>query len=187
MDGAARHKGHMIERSAEQDGIASRAWYSPCEGYRYGLARRWAEGPEVLYVMLNPSTATELANDPTIERCQRRAVMLGFGGMRIANLFGWRATHPEDLKRVGDPEGPENASLLAAWSAQAQVVLAAWGVHGALNGQGARVARLLRGDVRHLGLTRDGHPRHPLYVSYKIAPISWPMEARYPALDDKLP
>ena len=84
----------MIEREHSAGGVTSRAYYSPCERYRYGLERVWGQGPSLLYVMLNPSTADELRNDPTIERCQRRAVQLGFGGMQIANLFGWRATRP---------------------------------------------------------------------------------------------
>lgn len=134
-----------------------------------------------MYVMLNPSTATEQANDPTIERCQRRARALGFGAMRIANLFAYRATRPEDLRKAKDPEGPENAALLRDWSDAADLTLAAWGVHGALNGAGPRLARGLRGDVWHLGLTQDGHPRHPLYVSYAVQPAPWPVEARYAA------
>ncbi len=173
--------GVMIERRAEQGGQVSTAWYSPCGSYRYGLRRVWATGPEVMYVMLNPSTATEHANDATIERCQRRARALGFGAMRIANLFAYRATRPEDLRRAGDPEGPENPELLRDWSEQADVTLAAWGVHGALNGAGPRFARVLRGDVRHLGLTQAGHPRHPLYVSYSVQPAPWPVEVRYAA------
>lgn len=172
----------MMIRTAEQGGVWSRAWYSPCEHYRYGLRRVWGEGDEVLFVMLNPSTATELANDPTIERCQRRAVALGFGGMRIANLFAWRATRPEELRRVAEPEGAENAAFLADWSADSGMVLAAWGVHGALRGQGIAAARALRGDVRHLGLTKAGHPRHPLYVSYCVDPQPWPEAERYPGL-----
>ena len=170
----------MIERAAKIDGIRSWAYYSPCLAWRYGLRRVWGAGPELLYIMLNPSTATELANDPTIERCQRRAVQLGFGGMRIANLFAWRATRPQELRTVADPVGPENAALLEDWCAGAEMTLAAWGVHGVLMGEGPRVARRLTGDVRHLGLTREGHPRHPLYVPYARQPMPWPVEARYP-------
>jgi hypothetical protein len=172
----------MIERQAEQGQAQSTAWYSPCETYRYGLRRVWDEGkPEVLFIMLNPSTATELHNDPTIERCQRRALALGFGALRIANLFAFRATRPRDLRRAADPEGPENGAVLQRWAATAAMTLAAWGVHGALRGAGPRVAALLDGDVRHLGLTRAGHPRHPLYVSYTVTPTRWPKEMRYAA------
>lgn len=178
----ARQLGRMIERHAHQDGQRSTAWYSPCETYRYGLRRVWnADAGEVLFVMLNPSTASELQNDPTIERCQRRTRALGYGAMRIANLFAYRATRPEDLRRANDPEGPENAALLADWSGVADLTLAAWGVHGALQGAGAKAAALLSGDVRHLGLTKAGHPRHPLYVSYAVLPEPWPKEMRYAA------
>ena len=170
----------MIERRAEADGIRSAAWYSPCEAYRYGLERRWGTGGALLFVMLNPSTATEDANDPTIARCQRRTQQLGFGAMRIANLFGYRATRPRDLARAEAPVGPENDLLLRDWAQDAAQVLAAWGVHGALMGRGQEVAAWLPGDVRHLGLTRDGHPRHPLYRSYTVLPAPWPIDARYP-------
>ena len=166
----------MIERCHEADGIASRAVYSPCERYRYGLERRWGTGRPLLYVMLNPSTADELRNDPTIERCQRRAVLLGFGAMRIANLFAWRATRPADLRRAAEPVGEENDALLLAWHGEAGMTLGAWGVHGAHLGRGPAVEARLRQrarDLCHLGLTGTGAPRHPLYVAYRVMPVPW--------------
>lgn len=170
----------MIERQAEQDGQTSWAYYSLCEAYRYGLRRVWnADLPDLLYIMLNPSTATELQNDPTIESCQRRARRLGFGGMRITNLFAWRATRPEDLRRAEAPEGPENDAFIASWAAKAGVTVAGWGVHGGFRDRGRQVAQTLPGDVRHLGLTKAGHPRHPLYVSYETALTDWPRNMRY--------
>jgi hypothetical protein len=179
-EGGSGQLGRMIEKTAEQLGQLSQAWYSPCETYRYGLRRQWDDSlGEVLFVMLNPSTATEEKNDPTIERCQRRAQKLGFGALRIANLFAFRATLPTDLKQAADPVGPENAPLLQEWSGQCDLTIAAWGSHGDLLGQGALLAPMLRGDVRHLGLTKAGHPRHPLYVSYEVQPQPWPQELRY--------
>ncbi|MCT4607733.1 MAG: DUF1643 domain-containing protein [Pelagimonas sp.] len=170
----------MIEKQAQQDGQVSRALYSPCGRYRYGLWRIWDDTlPELLFVMLNPSTATEEKNDPTIERCQRRAIQLGFGAVRIANLFAFRATKPADLKRAEDPIGPENAQLLSEWSGKSAMTIAAWGSHGDTLAQGQAIAPLLNGDVRHLGLTKAGHPRHPLYVSYDVQPAPWPKEQRY--------
>ena len=169
----------MIERQAQTDDMRSRALYSSCETYRYGLERIWGDGAPVVYVMLNPSTATELRNDPTIERCQRRAVALGFGAMRIVNLFAYRATWPGDLRKASDPVGPANDAVLAEWTWDAGMVLASWGVHGALLGRGAALAPLLDGHVCHLGLTQDGHPRHPLYVPYAQQPTQWPKEERY--------
>jgi hypothetical protein len=162
----------MIEREFTAGGTRSSAFYSDCMRYRYGLRRVWnSDAQELLFVMLNPSTASERANDPTIERCQRRAQRLGFGGIRIANLFAFRATRPTDLKRAVDPVGPENDALLRDWSGRSAVTIAAWGVHGTHLDRARRVMPFLRGDVRHLGLTRDGHPRHPLYVSYDTLPM----------------
>lgn len=170
----------MIHRQAiREDGQRSEAWYSPCEAYRYGLRRVWRPGgAEVLFVMLNPSTADELRNDPTIERCQRRAEAMGYGGLRIANLFAFRATRPRDLKAAEAPVGPENDALLRDWAEASALTIAAWGVHGAWRGRGPEVARWL-GAAQHLGLTRDGHPRHPLYVPYATTPQPWQSAARY--------
>jgi hypothetical protein len=74
------------------------------------------------------------------------------------------------------PEGPDNDAALNDACGWANVVAAAWGVHGAHRGRGAEAARLLRGEARsllHLGLTQAGHPRHPLYVSYRVALTPW--------------
>ena len=67
--------------------MTSEAVYSDCETYRYALTREWGAGPRLLWVMLNPSTASERSNDPTVERCERRSRAMGFGGFRVVNLF----------------------------------------------------------------------------------------------------
>ncbi|AUH33556.1 DUF1643 domain-containing protein [Paracoccus tegillarcae] len=163
-------------RRHRADGKRSWAAYSPCGQYRYGLSRRWGSGPALLYVMLNPSTATEMANDPTIERCERRARALGFDGLGVVNLFAYRATRPEDLRRAADPVGPLNDDAIRAAALRADRVLCAWGVHGDHLGRAEQVRAALRGLRRpmlHLGLTKAGHPRHPLYVSYARSPADW--------------
>lgn len=153
------------------------AVYSPCEKYRYALTVEWdSTAPRLLYVMLNPSKATELANDPTIERCERRARALGYGAFRVTNLFALRETSPARLKKARRPEGACNIEYLIQaidWSTD---ILASWGVHGAHRGQGEKVEALLRDRGRRLlclGVTKQGHPRHPLYISYKIQPEPW--------------
>ena len=126
--------------------------------------------------MLNPSKATELANDPTIERCERRARALGYGAFRVTNLFGLRETDPARLKRARNPEGPENAAQILAALDWADDVLCAWGVHGAHRDQGQKVLNLLAASDKPkltLGLTKHGHPRHPLYISYSVTPKTW--------------
>jgi hypothetical protein len=78
----------MITRTHLKDDAASVAIYSDCENYRYALTRIWDEAAgKVAFVMLNPSTATEVQNDPTVERCERRARALGFGAFRVCNIF----------------------------------------------------------------------------------------------------
>ena len=166
----------MIERQHVDGATRSVARYSPCETYRYDLTRVWAEGPRLLYVMLNPSKATELANDPTVERCERRARALGYGAFRVANIFALRETDPHLMRRHPAPDGPDNDAALRDGADWADHILAAWGVHGAHRGAGPRAARLLRDTGRplfHLGLTKDGHPRHPLYVAYAQPLIRW--------------
>ncbi|MBR2575428.1 MAG: DUF1643 domain-containing protein [Loktanella sp.] len=167
----------MIHRQHITDLTASHAVYSDCERYRYALTRIWDDSaPRLAFVMLNPSKATELHNDPTVERCERRARALGFGAFRVTNIFAWRDTDPRALRRAADPVGPANDDSLLAAAAWADQIIAAWGTHGAHLGRGAQVADLLRQTGRPLltlGLTRDGHPRHPLYVSYDQHPRRW--------------
>lgn len=167
----------MIERFHANNGTVSRALYSECEKYRYALTRTWdVDADSLLYVMLNPSKATEAQNDPTIERCERRARRLGYGGFAVANLFGWRETDPAALRKARHPVGPDNDAVLQELAQQATHVLAAWGVHGTHQGREGAVSRLLQetgAALYSLGETKAGHPRHPLYVSYATPLRPW--------------
>lgn len=171
----------MIIRTHREGATQSTATYSPCMAYRYDLTRVWnAGGTRVLFVMLNPSTATELRNDPTVERCERRARALGHGAFRVVNIFAFRATDPKVMRAAPDPVGPENDTAILAGAGWADAVVCAWGTHGAHLGRGAAVEALLRARGQclfHLGLTRQGHPRHPLYVGYAQQPRAWPLDA----------
>lgn len=167
----------MLIRTHEDAEKWSEAVYSDCESYRYSLTRVWdGNGPRVNFVMLNPSKADEINNDPTVERCERRARHLGFGAFRVTNIFGWRDTDPFAMRRAKAPVGPENDDLLLAAAQWADQIIAAWGVHGAHRQRGEQVAHLLRqAEIRmfHLGLTKEGHPRHPLYLPYAKQPEPW--------------
>lgn len=167
----------MIERVHQKGDAASTAVYSDCERYRYVLTRVWdAGGTRALFVMLNPSTATELQNDPTVERCERRARTLEFGAFRVCNIFAWRETDPKKMRAAVDPVGSENDSAILDSSRWADTIVCAWGSHGAHLTRGPAVERLLRQTGRplhHLGLTKHGHPRHPLYIAYTAQPQLW--------------
>ena len=168
----------MITRQHQKGDAASVAVYSPCEAYRYLLTRVWnPDGRKALFVMLNPSTATEFQNDPTVERCERRARALGFGAFRVTNIFAFRATDPRVMRAMADPIGPDNdATIVDSARDWADSILCAWGTHGAHLGRGAAVEGLLRATGRELltlGLSKDGHPKHPLYIGYDRQPEVW--------------
>ena len=126
--------------------------------------------------MLNPSTATEVQNDPTVERCERRARALGFGAFRVTNIFAWRDTDPKNMRAAAEPIGPANDAAISTAAAWADMVLCAWGTHGAYLDRGAQVETLLRATAKplfHLGLSKAGHPKHPLYIGYAEQPRPW--------------
>jgi hypothetical protein len=167
----------VITRRFQKGDAASVAVYSDCERYRYSLTRVWDDaGRRALFIMLNPSTATEVQNDPTVERCERRARALGFGSFRVLNIFAWRATDPRDMRAAVDPVGPGNDAAIVESLPWADSVVCAWGTHGAHLGRGPEVEALLRASgaaLTHLGLSKDGHPKHPLYIGYAVQPVPW--------------
>lgn len=167
----------MITRSHLKGDAQSTAVYSDCESYRYMLTRTWDPGGDkALFIMLNPSTATEVQNDPTVERCERRARALGFGAFRVTNIFAWRDTDPKKMRAAVDPVGPENDTAIADSCLWADRIIAAWGTHGEHLDRGTKVESLLRDTglpVYHLGLSKAGHPKHPLYIAYAQQPALW--------------
>lgn len=166
----------MISRRFTKGDAQSEAVYSDCEQYRYLLTRAWGAGAKALFVMLNPSTATEVQNDPTVERCERRARALGFGAFRVTNIFAYRATDPRVMRAVADPVGPGNDAAILDSVAWADTIVCAWGNHGLHLDRGNRVAKMLRATgapLFHLGLTGQDQPRHPLYIGYDQQPRPW--------------
>lgn len=167
----------MITRHHQKGDAASVAEYSDCGAYRYTLTRVWdARAPRAAFVMLNPSTATEVQNDPTVERCERRARALGYGAFRVLNIFAYRATDPRVMRAAADPVGPGNDAAILDALPWADRVICAWGTHGAHRDRGPQVAAMLRGAgaaLWHLGLSKAGHPKHPLYIGYDVQPQLW--------------
>lgn len=153
--------------------IEAGAEFSACRTWRYSLWRRWGAGPAMLWVLLNPSTADEHVNDPTVERCQRRAESGGYGAVWVANIFALRSTDPAKLYRHDDPVGPDNDRHIIALADEADLVVCGWGAHGALQDRGSHVLRLLhdRNTEPHcLRMTGAGQPGHPLYIGYDVEP-----------------
>jgi hypothetical protein len=159
----------------------SGALLSPCERYRYELTRGWdPTRPRLVFVGLNPSTADATQDDPTIRRILGFANLWGCGSLLMLNLFGLRSTDPRGLRKVEDPNGPGNdASILKALSEaheRRERVVLGWGAWGHLHDRGFRVASWaleVHGAPECFGLTRSGHPRHPLYLRSDTKLVRW--------------
>ncbi|MEI8025274.1 MAG: DUF1643 domain-containing protein [Pseudomonadota bacterium] len=143
--------------------------------YRYALYRVWDEAlPLAMFVGLNPSTADEVEDDRTICRCINFSKSWGYGGLIMANLFAYRSKDPSKLNSApnNDPIGPENNDWIIKLQSRCKLVLIAWGTNGALNERNKAVLKLLDSPYC-LGITKHGHPRHPLYVRGEIKPIEF--------------
>ncbi len=116
---------------------------------------------------LNPSTADETKDDPTIRKCVGFAKRWGYGALCMTNLFAFRATQPKNMRGDGRPIGNDNDRWLAACARDAGIIVAAWGVNGAFMGRDEEVKKILD-NLMCLRKTKDGYPEHPLYVPYEI-------------------
>lgn len=150
------------------------AKFSPCRKYRYSLWRKWSDENRgyAMFIGLNPSTADETRNDPTVRRCIGYAKDWGYSGLIMTNIFGYRATLPAALKAVNEPIGAGNDRALRTLAATAAVVVAAWGVHGVHLNRHEKVRKMLP-QLKVLRLTKAGHPCHPLYLPKTLSPICW--------------
>jgi hypothetical protein len=152
--------------------MASTAEFSPCRRYRFALWRRWRSGPQVLFVMLNPSTADETSDDPTIRRCIGFARAWEFGSLAVGNLFAFQTSRPGALRTCGEPIGVANDDWLVRLQAESALIVAAWGNHGRFLNRGSSV-RLLLPNLHALQLTKQGEPQHPLYMPRDAVPLRW--------------
>jgi hypothetical protein len=148
-------------------GIEFGAAFDGSGRYRYTLWRAWSSyHPRIVFVLLNPSTADEERNDPTIRRCIGFARAWEFGSVEVVNLFAYRTTDYKELFKVGDPIGKENNYYLIQAVERCSTVVVGWGTWGTLLARDRQVLSLIAGrkDVHCLGITKNGQPRHPLYL-----------------------
>lgn len=155
------------------------AVFSPYRLYRYELWRRWDDTkPYCQFVGLNPSTADENVDDPTVRRCIKFAMDWGYGALAMTNIFGFRSTDPKGLRSVEDRNCPGNDETLVRLARGAGLVIAAWGDCG-WPVQCQKVEKLLlsvRPVLHCLGTTKYGYPRHPLYVRKDTIPIEFKIQ-----------
>lgn len=133
----------------------------------------------VQFIGLNPSTADEKLDDPTIRRCIGYVRAWGYGALCMTNLFSFRATDPKDMLAHDEPieMAIRNAQEVEKIAEGAALIICAWGTLGSHKTRAAKFIKHLR-DVRkftiyHLGLNGDGSPKHPLYLSKTLKPIPY--------------
>jgi hypothetical protein len=157
---------------------------SPCGQYRYALTRDWQNGDgEVVFILLNPSTADDSQDDPTVRRCIGFAKSWGKSSLKIVNLFAFRSTKPDALLRCENAIGPENDHHIVSACRTAETIgampntpaiICAWGNHGGLMERSTHIRKLLIDlNPSCFGLTAKKQPRHPLYLSAlaKVEPL----------------
>ena len=150
--------------------IKKSAIFSPCRKYRYSLSRIWDINQKIiLFIGLNPSTADESNDDPTIKRCLFYSSRWGFGGLIMANLFAFRATLPKDLKNSRHPVGRDNNQFIIHAHKEAAMTIAAWGNDGNLYNRDQEVLEILSSPMC-LKVNKTGQPAHPLYQKKDIKP-----------------
>lgn len=149
---------------------SSGAAFSPCRKYRYELWRNWGTGRKLAFIGLNPSTADETRNDPTVTRCINFAKRDGFAGMVMLNIFGLRSTDPTWLlSRRADPVGQRTNAAILKWLHRHPDVspVACWGSHRSVFARQPAILALAaqaRANLLCLGINQDGSPKHPLYL-----------------------
>lgn len=178
--------------------------FSPCRKWRYTLWRNWSDEPvhenadmfrgqpqkkygtksDYLQVIgLNPSTADETINDPTVARCIDFAKRWGFGGLCMTNLFAFRATDPDVMKEqlypISDPDGDRNNDgWIQETASGAGLILCAWGNHGSFLDRSGKVSFALKtlfpAKLVALAMTNAMQPKHPLYIKADTEPFSYP-------------
>ena len=183
--------------------IEKGAKISPCGNYRYRLWREWRLHPApalwhlwtddkgkpvvdgageqlgvpktCVFIMLNPSTADGEEDDPTIRRCVGFAKAWGYDRLDVLNLFAYRATDPKALLDLNHPGNKDAFDWVLTRAFPIGTIICAWGAHGGHIGQDETCLGWL-GDRKRfaLGLTRDGHPRHPLYLPLAAKPVAQP-------------
>lgn len=167
----------VIKTATDIDGGA--VFGGPADCYRYRLWRRWGQGPSVLFVMMNPSTADARIDDSTIAKITRMVRLWGgYGSLMVGNVFAYRATDQGRLAQVTDPIGPDNDQHLLAMARDAALVVFGYGTPKVprLRTRGPAVARMLAGsgiESHALRIAGSGHPWHPLFLPDATKPQPW--------------
>jgi len=151
--------------------IDSGAKFSKCRKYRYTLWRTWDKlKPKIMFLGLNPSTADEIKNDPTVTRCINYSKSWGYGGMYMMNIFSFRTTYPVELKKAKDPIGSKNDYWIKKIYKDVDKCIGAWGNDGEFKNRSEDIIKLIP-DIYCLKVNSSGQPAHPLYLKSNLSPF----------------
>lgn len=162
--------------------VTRTAQFSKDRRYRYRLTIKWDEQlPMCNFIMLNPSTADEVNNDPTVERCQRRAKMMGYGSLVVTNLFALRSTDPSYLRSdpwpISESQNPDlNDVHIMSSAIEASLIVCGWGKDGVYLDRSTDIVSCLYShnlELHYLKMGKTGEPYHPLYLPYSLRPTLW--------------
>lgn len=173
-----------VDMGTTERGHYGSAHFSDDGAYRYRLKRRWGPGANfVLWLMLNPSTASATTDDATIRRCIRFSTDWGYDGLLVGNLYAYRARDPKQLARCiadgFDPVGPDNLEHVHAMVREASRVVCAWGQPGPVDSPRFNVLQELRDAAPHILKLNQGFPgkmkdpAHPLRLAACLRPQRW--------------
>lgn len=154
---------------------------SDCGRYRYRLDRDTGRGMATAAgFMVNPSKADGTIDDQTIRKWSGFAERNGIGRFIIGNKFAYRATDVRELRHAADPIGPENDSHIERIMREADIHIVAWGplakLPPRLRGRWRKIVEIAEKvgcQLYCFGTALDGHPRHPLMLSYDTPLVKW--------------
>ena len=155
-------------------GSVVQAQFSGCGRYRYSLSEVWDTNRAlVMFLLMNPSVAGVEHADPTLIKTGKYARAWGYGGQLVGNVHAYRVTDSRRLVEADDPVGPENDARLLHLARQAEKVILAYGLPPQpLRARAAAVVQILQrvAPLQFLQLTKNGTPRHPLYLKGSLLP-----------------
>lgn len=161
---------------SELESINKDGYISSCKKYRYFIEREWDSSlDKAMFILLNPSETGLYEDNPTIRKCMGFSKGLGYGGIYLANLYSYRATNPKELKKVIEKkgeiyaQGEKNIEIIKKLEKRSDILILGWG-NNAKNFQMSQdILKILdRKKMRCLDITKEGEPKHPLYIRYDL-------------------
>jgi len=177
LNTAGIFKINVLTKKNLKNNILTEVIFSKCRKYRFSYKKTWdIESKNILFILLNPSTASENKSDPTITRLEKHTRNLGGGSFTVCNLFAVREKNPKKLKKKINPIGYHNEYFIKENSSLANKIICAWGNEGKYLNQAEKIKKILNEknyQIFIFGLTKKNEPTHPLYLRYDIKLKRW--------------